>query len=151
MPPAKKPVARPKRTYSFKAYKRNMAFIRKGCPVLFNFDGKSLDDNELIVCMYVGGKFVAATDFNVEGFSFDKGELYHTIDIQLFEVVEKHQGNGYGRKLFKYILEHYKANVVTLRHRYDDDGESKDFWKMMGFVKDKKSCMDNALIYKKIK
>jgi len=120
----------------FRTFTRNTAEFRKKFPILFDFPcGDNFEKNEILLVMYDGDHPVVACDFTVEDVEIILGDVYHVIDIQLFEVSEDFQGQGYANKMLEYLYNKYNVSLVRLRHRYldDDDGDSRSFWKYHGY------------------
>ena len=118
---------------TFKSHKRNTAKFRKLFSELFDSPFTSLMEHEAMISMNVDGKPVALCCLEIEGFEIIRGDVYHSLDIELFEVAENERGKGYADIFLDHLYKRYTPYRVTLRHREDDDGESRDFWKYHGF------------------
>lgn len=75
---------------------------------------------------------------------WDKNELY----INLFEIQKKYRNKGYGKKMLEMLLKETKPKFVLLDYC---DGDSKKFWKSLGFHRRMKHAVDETEMYKNIK
>lgn len=78
---------------------------------------------------------------------FDKYDMY----IVTFEIQEKYRGQGYGRKMFEFLMKEAKPSWVLLDFCESTDDQSFKFWKAMGFHRRFKHSTSDTEMCKTIK
>lgn len=95
-----------------------------------------LDFDEAFVLFYDdSGAFVGATKIGFYLYGVEKGRMLVSLHIFKFEVVGNRRGEGFGNRMFNWIVENYKPYMVELHHvdpEYDN-GSSYRWWRKCGF------------------
>lgn len=122
-----------------KSYKRLPKYmVRQMMPDLVWTHFEVVDDQEKYFCFFDdNNKFVGAMFVRFECFEFQGDALTFTVYIDKFEVAYKRRGEGWGKKMFNWLIDTYPISAVTLCHVLEekDGGSSYRWWKHMGFHK----------------
>ena len=94
------------------------------------------DEQEDMIDLYLdrGTMFILENDGMVIGECVVTDEGNGILEIQNLAVEEAHQGKGYGKKLIKFIADHYRDRYAVLQVGTGDSPLTVPFYEHCGFV-----------------
>ena len=94
------------------------------------------DEQENMIDLYLdrGTMFVLEEDGIIKGECVVTDEGTGVLEIQNLAVTQEYQGQGYGRQLIEYVVNHYKDRYEVLQVGTGDSPLTVPFYEHCGFV-----------------